>query len=243
MKPIRVFIVDDDKDLAESLSIALEGSGCEVEIAYSGEEAIKIFREKDFDIAFMDVKLPGKNGVESFLEIKKMKPGIKVVMMTGYSVEQFLVQALENGAWGILHKPIDMNKLLEMLRDVGEQGILVVDDDPDFVASTHDFLSSCGYRVFVASNGEEAIRRIHSNSIDVLILDLRMPILNGLETCLQLKKEGLPVPIIIVTAFSEEEKSSIDALSLMPVSGLLKKPFDPNDLIDAINRLKKCRTK
>jgi two-component system response regulator HydG len=241
MNPMRVFIVDDDRDLAESLSIALEGSGCEVEIAYSGEEAIRIFREKDFDIAFMDVKLPGKNGVESFLEIKKMKPGIKVVMMTGYSVEQLLEQALDNGAWGILHKPIDMNKLLEMLRDAGEQGILVVDDDPDFVESTRDFLSNCGYRVFVAENGEEAIRRVRSNSIDVLILDLRMPILDGLETCLQLKKEGLSVPTIIVTAFAEEEKSSIDVLCLMPVCGLLRKPFDPNDLIEAVNRLRKCR--
>jgi two-component system response regulator HydG len=240
MNPMRVFIVDDDRDLAESLSIALEGSGCEVEIAYSGEEAIRIFREKDFDIAFMDVKLPGKNGVESFLEIKKMKPGIKV-MMTGYSVEQLLEQALDNGAWGILHKPIDMNKLLEMLRDAGEQGILVVDDDPDFVESTRDFLSNCGYRVFVAENGEEAIRRVRSNSIDVLILDLRMPILDGLETCLQLKKEGLSVPTIIVTAFAEEEKSSIDVLCLMPVCGLLRKPFDPNDLIEAVNRLRKCR--
>jgi two-component system, NtrC family, response regulator HydG len=242
MKPMRVFIVDDDRDLAESLSIALEGGGCEVELAYSGEEAIKIFREKDFDIAFMDVKLPGKNGVESFLEIKKIKPGVKVVMMTGYSVEQLLEQALNNGAKGILHKPIDMNKLLEILRDVSEKGILVVDDDSDFVASTREFLSSYGYRVFVASNGEEAIRRVHENSIDVLILDLRMPILNGLETCIQLKKEGLSIPTIIVTAFAEEEKGVIDKLSLMPICGILKKPFDPKDLIAAIDRLRNCRT-
>jgi two-component system, NtrC family, response regulator HydG len=241
MEPMRVFIVDDDRDLAESLSIALEGSGCEVELAYSGEEAIKIFREKDFDIAFIDVKLPGKNGVESFLEIKKIKPGVKVIMMTGYSVEQLLEQALNNGAKGILHKPIDMNKLLEMLREVGEKGVLVVDDDPDFVTSTREFLSSCGYRVFVASNGEEAIRRLHENSIDVLILDLRMPILNGLETCIQLKKEGISVPTIIVTAFAEEEKSVIDKLSLMPICGILKKPFDPKELITAIDRIRKCR--
>jgi two-component system, NtrC family, response regulator HydG len=243
MNPIRVFIVDDDKDLAESLSIALEGSGCEVEIAHSGEEAIKAFSEKDFDIAFMDVKLPGKNGVESFLEIKKMKPGIKVVMMTGYSVEQLLEQALENGAWGIIHKPIDMLKLLETLNNVGEKGVLVVDDDPDFVTSTQDFLTDSGYRVFVASNGEEAIHNIRSKAIDVLILDLRMPILNGLETCIELKKEGIFVPTIIVTAFADEEKTTIDTLCLMPVCGLLKKPFDPKELIESINLMKKCRTK
>jgi two-component system, NtrC family, response regulator HydG len=242
MNSMRVFIVDDDWDLAESLSIALEGSGCEVEIAHSGEEAIKIFREKDFDIAFMDVKLPGMNGVESFLEIKKIKPGAKVVMMTGYSVEQLLEQALDHGAWGILHKPIDMKKLLETLRNVGEEGVLVVDDDLDFVSSTRDFLAHSGYRVFVASNGEEAIRNLHSKAIDVLILDLRMPILDGLETCLKLKKDGIFVPTIIVTAFADEEKKALDMLCLMPFCGLLKKPFNPKDLIDAINSLKKSRT-
>jgi len=242
MNPIRVFIVDDDKDLAESLSIALEGSGCDVEVAHSGEEAVKIFREKDFDIAFMDVKLPGMNGVESFIEIKKMKPGAKVVMMTGYSVEQLLEQALDHGAWGILHKPIDMKQMLETLKDVGEEGVLVVDDDPDFVTITKDFLAHNGYRVFVASNGEEAIRSLHSKAIDVLILDLRMPILNGLETCLQLKKDGVFVPTIIVTAFAYEEAKALDMMCLMPFCGLLKKPFDPKDLINAINSLKKSRT-
>lgn len=242
MDPIRVFIVDDDLDLAESLSIALEGTGCEVETAHSGEEAVRIFREKDFDIAFMDVKLPGMNGVESFLEIKKIKPGVKVVMMTGYSVEQLLEQALENGAWGVLHKPIDMKKLLETLKNVGEQGVLVVDDDPDFVSSTHDFLTSRGYRVFVASNGEEAIKSLNSKAIDVLILDLRMPILNGLETCIELKRQGHFIPTIIVTAFADEEKKALDDICLMPVCGLLKKPFDPKELIDAIERMKKCRS-
>jgi len=239
MNPVRVFVVDDDMDLAESLSIALEGSGCEVEIAHSGEDAGRIFREKDFDIAFMDVKLPGMNGIESFLEIKRMKPGAKVVMMTGYSVEQLLEQAMHNGAWGILHKPIDMNILLEHLKNIGKQGILVVDDDPDFMASTQDLLIQSGYRVFIASNGEEAIQKLRSKAVDVLILDLRMPILNGLETCLQLKKEGLLVPTIIVTAFAEEEKTALDMLCLMPLCGLLKKPFNPKDLIDAIDALKK----
>lgn len=238
MNPMRVFIVDDDRDLAESLAIALEGSGYEVEVAYSGEEAIKIFSEKTFDIAFMDVKLPGKNGVESFLEIKKLKPGARVVMMTGYSVEQLLQQALDSGAWGILHKPIDMKKLLSMLEMAADQGILVTDDDPDFAESIYDFLSSNGYRVFVADNGEDAIKNMLSKKIDVLILDLRMPIMNGLEICMQLKKEGLSVPTIVVTAYAEEEKVAIDKLWSMSINGLLKKPFDPGELIKAIERLR-----
>ena len=70
-KPIRVFIVDDDVDFAESLALVLEENNCEVKLASSGEEAINTFKKLEFDITFMDVKMPGKNGVESFLEIRK----------------------------------------------------------------------------------------------------------------------------------------------------------------------------
>lgn len=241
MEPIRVFIVDDDKDFAESLGIALEDSGCKVELAHNGEEAIKIFRENIFDLILMDVKLPGLNGVESFLEIRKFRPEARVIMMTGYSVEQLLDQAVANGAWGVLHKPIDMKKLLEMIQNMGEDVILIADDNPDFVTVIKDILSNQGYRVFIAENGEEAIERILKNNIDILVLDLRMPVLNGLETYLQLKKLKRTIPTIIVTAFAEEEKQAIDALHSESVYGVLRKPFDPKELLKIIDNLLKKR--
>jgi len=110
MKSLRVLIVDDNEDLAESLAMVLELRGYEAEVAHTGEEAIRTFRDNDFDIAFMDVKLPGNNGVESYMEIRKFKPDARMVMMTGYSMEQLLDKAMENGAWGVIHKPLDMNK-------------------------------------------------------------------------------------------------------------------------------------
>lgn len=80
----------------------------QVEIAYSGEEAVEIFRTKDFDITLMDMRLPGMNGVESFLEFRKLKPDAKVLIMTGYSVEELIRQAQDEGALSIFHKPLDM---------------------------------------------------------------------------------------------------------------------------------------
>lgn len=114
-KNMHVFIVDDDHDVAESLADLLEGRGYKVDLAYSGEEAIAGFRDRDYDIAFMDVRMPGLNGVESLLEIRKLKPNARVVMMTAYSVEDLLTKALESGAAGVLHKPFDMRDFLEML--------------------------------------------------------------------------------------------------------------------------------
>ncbi len=237
MKKLKILVVDDDQDFAESLTLVLEGRGYVVEVAHTGEEAIRKFRDNDFDISFMDVKLPGKNGVESFMAIRKFKPDARVVMMTGYSVEQLLDEALENGAWGVLHKPLDMKKFLSMIEKIQPYGILITDDDPDFVMSIKELLTSKGYSVFVATNGREAVDRIMSIDIDVLILDLRMPVLNGLETYLELKKAGRAVPTIIITAFADEETGTIERLRALSVSGVLRKPFDPGELLKELERL------
>jgi len=177
------------------------------------------------------------DGVESFMEIRKLKPSARVVMMTGYSVEQLLERAVEQGAWGVLNKPIDVYKVLEMLKNVKPDGILIVDDDDDFVESVKDLLVSNGYTVYVARNGREAIERISSNGIDILVLDLHLPILSGLETYLELKKTGHALPTIIVSAYVDEEADAIDRLRSLSVSGILRKPFDPRELLKAVERL------
>ena len=118
MKKMKIFVVDDNQDFAEGLAEALELQGHEVNIASSGEEAIAISQKTNFDITFMDVKLPDINGVQSFLEIHKLKPNAKVVMMTGFSDKHLLDQALDNGAWGMLDKPFDMKCVTQILQDI-----------------------------------------------------------------------------------------------------------------------------
>jgi DNA-binding response OmpR family regulator len=66
-----------------------------------------------------------------------------------------------------------------------------------------------------------------------------MPVLNGLETYLELKKAGRAVPTIIITAFTDEETGTIKRLRALSVSGVLRKPFDPRELLSAIERLAK----
>ena len=93
-RSLRILVVDDDADNANSLGELFEMEGHRPLVVYDGEGAIAAYLKEDFDIAFMDVMMPGKNGVESFLEIKRLKPLAKVYMMTGYSVEQLLQQAI-----------------------------------------------------------------------------------------------------------------------------------------------------
>ena len=108
----KVLVVEDDRDFAESLVIALGTRNCRVELAHTGEEAIRMFHEQVFDIAFMDIKLPGKNGVQSLAEILDFAPQARIVMMTGFSESSLLEQARQTGAIDVLCKPFRMKELL-----------------------------------------------------------------------------------------------------------------------------------
>lgn len=239
MKKLNVLVVDDDRDFAESLADALELVGHEVTLAFSGEDAVNIFEENDFDITFMDVKLPGKNGVESFFEMRRSKPAARVIMMTGYSVPQLLEQAIEQGAWDVIHKPLEMQKILSMVEKVKPCGVLIADDDPDFLKSICTALKNEGYAIYVARDGEEVLKQLEVEKVDVLILDLRMPVLNGLETYTKMRECGKCVPTIILTGYRSEESETVSILESMSVYGILNKPFDPKALFSAIDEI--CR--
>jgi len=114
----RVLIVEDDPDFAESLMIALGVRNCDVDVARTGEEAIRKFRNLCYDIAFMDIKLPGKNGVESLAEIRDFCPAAKVVMMTGFSEISLLERARQAGAIDILRKPFRLKEMFSYIDQI-----------------------------------------------------------------------------------------------------------------------------
>jgi two-component system, NtrC family, response regulator HydG len=230
----RVLIVDDDRDHAESVADVLEMRGYAVEVAASGELGVTRFRERDFDVVLMDVKLPGMNGVETFVEFKRIRPGARVLMMTGFSLEELVAEAVDHGALGVLHKPFAISELLDMLERVKPRGmVLVADDDPVFAESVKPILRQNGYGVEIARDGREALEKATAPGVDCLILDLRMPLLTGLEVYLKLKTFGPPIPTIFVTGWIEEYGNALKQLNGFG-QGLLVKPFDPAELLRAV---------
>ncbi len=226
----RVLIVDDDRDHAESLADVIEMRGHTIQLAYSGEEAIEYFRAVVFDFVLLDVKLPGINGVDTFLEFKKIWPTAQVMMMTGFSVEQLVARAIEGGALGVLHKPFAATEVLELLSNVKQRGrVLVVDDDPDFVDTIVPILEAAGYAVNIAGTGGEALEMMTQGSVDCLLLDLRLPVLSGAELYARLVDAGRTVPTVLVTGGRDDAEE--DARLRSQTCGMLFKPFDPNALL------------
>jgi two-component system, NtrC family, response regulator HydG len=229
----RVLVIDDDRDHAESIADILSMRGHRVEAVFSGEQGVEIFREQDFDIVFMDVKLPGMNGVETFFEFKKIRPDARVMMMTGFSLEQLITQAIENGALGVLRKPFAIQDLLQVLDQVKPRGmVLVADDDPDFSASLEPILVQNGYAVVTAATGEEALAKASADGVNCLVLDLSMPLLTGIDVYRKLRAAGKDIPTIFVTGLPGERVNAMSELH--SDGGVLMKPFDPSDLLRAI---------
>ncbi len=104
-----ILIIDDDADICDTLTRVLKQQGHEVITAGSGEEAVTIAQDKDLQMAFIDVKLPNIDGLETLLRLKAINPDILTVMMTGFrnEVKDALDKAQEADAITCLYKPFD----------------------------------------------------------------------------------------------------------------------------------------
>ncbi len=111
-----VLIVDDDKGIRFTLEGIIDDEGYMVRGAEDGYQAIELVKEINFQWVFMDIRMPGLNGVETYLEIKKISPESRVVMMTGFSVEELVNQALEEGVFAVLYKPLPVEQVLNILK-------------------------------------------------------------------------------------------------------------------------------
>ena len=152
---LRVVIAEDEAIIRMDLRETLEEEGYDVVGETGrGDEAVRLVRDLLPDLAVLDVKMPGMNGVESFLEIKKIKPDVKVFMMTGYSVEQLLEEALDNGALGVMRKPFDVEELIAKLNGIKEGLVVVADADATFTSQIVPILKSQGYDVLVARSAD-----------------------------------------------------------------------------------------
>lgn len=235
---LRILVVDDDADNALSLGELFELEGHEADVVYSGEAAIAAFAARHYDIAFMDVMLPGKNGVESFLEIKRRNHAARVYMMTGYSVEQLLQQAVDNGALGVLHKPISIDKVLEVLRETSPAGlVLIAEDDPALGPQLAELVGQAGYETALVTDGSKALTVIEERRVHVLILDLRLPLIDGVGVYKALEAANRLVPTIIITGCASEYSAKLAALDDIAITGILNKPFDPTLLLERLEKL------
>ena len=111
----RMLVVDDERNQREIYTLILEDDGFEVTTAQSGEQAVRLAREKDFDLVLTDYKMTGMDGLTLLSELVQIDPSIIVVMMTAHGSVESVKEALRAGAFDYLEKPVDRDQLLKVV--------------------------------------------------------------------------------------------------------------------------------
>jgi len=239
-----VLVVDDNEDLLDTFSLILKRRGFDVDTAENGLSAVDKFKSRHFDVTLMDIVMPEMNGVEAFKKIKEMSPGATVILMTAYSEDELISMALDEGAHRVVHKPIKIDQIIELIKEAAaSQPILIVDDDEDICQTLTKTLKLQGYSTVSAGSGEEAIRIAKEKSCPIAFVDIKLPCMDGLETFLRLKEINPDITAIMMTGYRNEVRDALDRARADSAITCLFKPFDPLEAIELVGQLSKKQTR
>lgn len=350
--PARILVVDDEEIVRINLERVLSKQGYEVAAIDNGSKALKLIKEKEYNMVLADLVLEGMNGLELLEHIKKMCPETIVIILTGYGSMKSAIEALRKGAFDYMLKTYDeddellfrvkrglerqafgrqlrqqefekerlkaitelavtcndqinsplgvilghiemlrinlpikdetikqsfeiieleikkiediMSSLTRMaqpvIRDYGmgkytmidlkrsivkkpgevkeekaEKKILLVDDDNLMVDLMANMVKAIGYTPLMAFDGNEGMEILKDEDVDLVITDINMPGMSGIELMERIKAEDENLPVVLITGFGKPEAAQI--AHRRKADGFLGKPFNLSDFRSLIEML------
>jgi PAS domain S-box-containing protein len=244
----KILVVDDDRDIAGLLRHQLELEGYQVLTAYNGPDALWLAREERPNLITLDILMEGVDGFAVLEDLKgdATTAGIPVIIVSIMAGEEDRAFAL--GAVDYIIKPLEKSQLLQSvwhvlgpLKDGQSNQVLAVDDDQDILSWLKEELTNNGYEVSLASSGREALAQARRQRPDIILLDLKLPDMDGYQIIRLLKREKRTqeVPIIVITASAiDKEKDKVRVLDL-GARQMLSKPLSIDTLVKEIKRVEK----
>jgi DNA-binding NtrC family response regulator len=253
---IRVLLVDDELDFLAATQKALSRRGFDVATVASGPEALTTFNERDFDVVVLDVNMPEMDGYRLFYAIREYHPDTQIIMLTGHGSIQKAFELGKHGIFQYLGKPCDIDRLAESIRkakagadlraaerdNTGEYPpdgerlepiqVLLVDDEETFLRSITKVLERRGMHVDAVFSGAQALSHVAENNVDVAVVDIKMPGMDGLELLEHLKAGRPRLEVVLMTGHANVD-SAVTGLKRGAYDYLLK-PQDPDDLARVI---------
>lgn len=232
----RVLIVDDNRDLAENIAEILESEGYVTIVASHPTEALDRAEDVDFGIAILDIRMPGMDGVSLFERLSALRPNATYILMTAFSTDQRIADALRAGVKTVLPKPVPVDELLALLPPPSTDviDVLVVDDDAALSRALVEELQRKGYRPHAAGSHAEALDSLGSRPPQAAIVDVRLPDGDGAELAKSICREH-GIPVVLITGF--EVSDATRALGAQYPCVVLSKPFDPDELLETLVRV------
>lgn len=248
------FLIADDNELERELIASIVRSwGASAIVCESGENAIELMMTERFDYLVVDWQMPGLDGLDVIKNIQQMSHQNfpKIIMVTAYSKEELHKVAAQKEVVleRVLYKPVTPSVLLESIGDKGitlkNEGIkppsarfkgrvLVVEDNEINQLVIRDLLELLGLEVDIAQNGEIGVQCVKENPYDLVLMDLQMPVMDGLGAARRIREFNTTVPIIALSAAVMEKDKQSTLQSGM--NAHLSKPIDHGALMEILER-------
>jgi DNA-binding NtrC family response regulator len=233
-----ILVVDDDRDTCRNLSDILTDLGYTVQTASDGPTALELVKRTAFDVALLDFKMPGMNGLMLYREIKRLSPATVAIMISAYMSGLSSEEARRAGTWKVLSKPVDLGQVLPLVEQALHQPlVLLVEDDRELCASLWDVLHEQGYRVSLAHTASMARDLVAQRKFNVVLLDLKLPEGSGREVLAQVRKANPEARTVIITGHRRELESLIDEVLADGADAICYKPFDVRQLLGTLEQL------
>ena len=238
----RILIVDDEKNLRTTLADILEAEGYDVSLAASGEEGVELCEKEGYDVVLLDVRMPGINGVETFRVIRRHREGIRVIMMSAYSVEEMKRSALEEGAIAFLTKPLNLQVVIDLVRESKDTAILVVEDEEETANTIGNSLKQQGYRVTLVRTAHDALELLEQIRFDLIFIDVALPFMNGLDLYLAIKKLTTTAVAVMITGLEKEFLQLAEEAVRQTAYTIVRKPLDLDNILGLLKRITEQHT-
>jgi PAS domain S-box-containing protein len=232
-----VLVVDDDRNAADIAQRQLESSGYRVAVQAQGRTVEKWAEENHPDVIVLDLILPDVDGLDILRALKRntITHDIPVVVR---SIVPDDGTAWDLGVSAYLTKPVSRDDLLSSVEQaLTWQGrVLIVEDDPDTVGLLEATMRQIGFTPLVAADGYEALTMARRHRPDLVLLDLRLPGMDGFEALTHLKRDAITqtIPIIAISAHVADTERERNRLLALGAAAFVPKPFAIGDLLSEI---------
>ena len=244
---IKLLLVDDEEEFLASTAAALKRRGFDIHTAGDGVSALKMIEKAVFDIVVLDIKMPGIDGAEVARRLSKEHQDLPVIILTAHGSIPQAFEASKDGVYDYLAKPCDIDLLVEKIKEAvrahpvkksscrGEGiSVMIVDDEEELLASMRTILERRRMIVTTAQSGPEALTLLSNTDTDVVILDIKMPEMDGLEVLQAIKKQFPAVEVILLTGHPDVDNALRGVK--MGACEYLVKPPDLDDLLESIRK-------
>jgi DNA-binding NtrC family response regulator len=231
-----ILVVDDDPDTCQNLSDILADLGYHVLTAQDGFAARELVRKNSFDVALLDFKMPGMDGLELNREIRRISPSTVTLIISAYVTPAETEEALRAGTWKVLSKPMDLGTVLPLVDEaLTWPVVLLVDDDREFCNSLWDVLHERGFRLGLAHTVAEGATQLGRRQFEVVLLDLVLPQGNALDVLQVLHQANPDAKAILITGHRELD-AQIAAVLADGAAVVCYKPFDLDQLLGTLGQ-------